>query len=906
MKKILLILLVTNSIMSFSQTLDPTFGSNGGIVLNQFSTSNSDDWVTSAALQTDGNIIVIGRTSDQIGSSGFISRVYPTGSLDTSFNNYGYRTSSNILEAVTIQSDGKILVAGGSVVTRLNTDGSLDTSFNSTGGIAIAINNYGMTIKTLSILSNGKIIAGGYVSNGTETDFALVRLNSNGTIDTLFDLDGKATLPLSDSNDILFDTKIQIDGKIVVAGRRQTTVGTTTTTDYIISRFNTIGSLDTSFGTNGIVTSTTGIQSLDFQSDGKIVTAGNIMNSISTSSISTVSSNTLYANRYNINGSIDATFSVIKTPYATSNIYQKPQIKCLASGKILLSGSYYNSSMANRQFALNQFNSNGTSDTSFSTTGTVYLGNVSVDNSLNSLSSFLIVKPDGKIITGGTNFNKYDGSNMGIEFIQTTSTGVSEYYRTLNLKQGTDIINDVIEQPNGKTVVMVSSKNGYNSSTTLLIRHNQNGTIDNSFGAFGNGIEDLIANNGYRLKKQLDEKILVSTYDTIYRYTPDGFRDTTFGNFGRVAISHPSGSTNFIDNIYASNDGKVYVLFDNWNDNYSLLSFGITRLNNDGSVDTSYGINGIATTRFDFYTASEYEYPTRLILNSDNSVVVVGPVYINSVGSTTVLTSAQNLATGMVKFNALGQIDSAFGTNGKKIIENNNYNYPYDFLTDSSSNFYLNANITGGVSATTKILSNGTIDTSFGNSGVVTDSYFFGSMIMQPNGKIVKAGSINSQFGITRYNTNGTLDTTFGTAGTLSTPIYYSSSINKLLYLSSNKLLAVGRSFNGSNTIMAMTRYTNLNLGTLDFTTKDTNFMVYPNPIEEQATFTYSLKEAAIVTIEIIDLQGKVVQSVLNVKEQGAGEYQQEILLPNAVASGNYILRFSSPEGNQSIKIIKK
>ena len=177
---------------------------------------------------------------------------------------------------------------------------------------------------------------------------------------------------------------------------------------------------------------------------------------------------------------------------------------------------------------------------------------------------------------------------------------------------------------------------------------------------------------------------------------------------------------------------------------------------------------------------------------------------------------------------------------------------------------------------------------------------------MQPDGKIVKAGSINSQFGITRYNTNGILDTTFGSAGTLSTPIYYSSSINKLLYLSSNKLLAVGKSFNGSNTIMAMTRYTNLNLGTLDFTTKDTNFMVYPNPIEEQATFAYSLKDAATVTIEIIDLQGKVVQSVLNSKEQGAGDYQPEILLPNSVASGNYILRFSSPEGNQSIKIIKK
>ena len=912
MKRILFLVLIANSFFTFAQTLDPTFGTNGGIVLNQFSTSNTDDWVTNAALQADGNIVVIGRTSDQVGAYGFISRVYPTGSLDTSFNNYGYRSFTNVLEAVTIQSDGKILVAGGSYVTRLNSDGSLDTSFNSVGYISLNINNYNMTIKTLSILSNGKIIAAGYVSNGTDTDFALVRLNSNGTIDTLFDLDGKATLPLTGSNEVLFATGIQADGKIVMAGRRQTTIGTTTT-DYIISRFNTIGSLDTSFGTNGIVTSTTGIQSLDFQSDGEIVTVGTSTTSISTSSVSSSSSSTLYAKRYNIDGSVDSSFSVVKTPYATSNIYQKPQIKCLTSGKILLSGSCYNSSMTNKQFALNQFNSNGTVDTSFSVTGTVYLGNVSVDATYTSLSSFLIVKPDGKIITGGTNYNKLDYSNMGIEFIQTTSTGATDYFRTLNLKQGTDVINGVIEQPYGKTVVMVTSKIGYNSNTTLLIRYNSNGTIDNSFGPNGNGIADIGVGGGYIIKQQLDGKILVSTNDdqAIHRFSIDGIVDTTFGdanagNIGYVPVIDGGGNSAFIDDFIPSNDGSIYVAFDNWDTNYTMLSFGVRKLNYDGSADATYGVNGISTTRFDFYTATEYEYPSRLILNSDNSVVVVGPVYINSVGTITVLTSAQNLSTGMVKFNAQGQIDTTFGINGKKVLENNNYNYPYDFLLDSNSNFYLNSNIAGGVTTTTKILSNGFIDTTYGTSGVVTDPYFFGTMIMQPGNKILKGGYVNSQFGINRYNANGTLDTTFGASGTLTTPIYYSSTINKLLYLSSNKLLAVGKSFNGSNTVMAMTRYTNLNLGTIDFTTNESNFIVYPNPIEERATFSYSLKDRTTVTIEIIDLQGKVVQTVLNSNTQQAGEYQQEIVLPNSIASGNYILRFASPEGNQSIKIIKK
>ncbi len=885
---------MTNSFLTFSQALDATFGNSGGIVLNQLSTSNSDDWATSAVLQSDGNVIIIGRTADQMYFSGFIARVYPTGSLDTSFNNYGYRTFSNVLEAVNIQSDGKILVAGGSTVTRLNTDGSVDNSFNNSGSISLSINNNSMTIKTLTVLSNGKIIVSGHFSNGTDTDFALFRLNSNGTIDTLFDLDGKAILPLSSSNEVLYTTGVQIDGKIVVAGRRQITDGTTTTTDYIISRFNTIGSLDTSFGNSGIISSSTGIQSLDFQSDGKIVVVGN--NTLSTSP------STIYAKRYNIDGSIDNTFNVQKTGYAGStSIYRKPQIKCLSSGKILFSGTYYNPILNNYQFALNQFNSNGTPDTSFSSNGTILLGTSINNSNLIALSSFLIVKPDGKILTGGINYENTN-SDYKIEFIQTSDLGTTEYIRDFNLKQGTDKITSVIEQPYGKIVVMVSSKNGYNSDTTLLIRYNQNGTIDNSFGINGNGLLDCGFPFGYVMKQQLDGKILVSnTSGTIYRYSTDGILDTTFGgeNGGFIDVLNEAGDGTFVDDFIASSDGSIYVALDYWNLDYSLLSFGVRKYLLDGTLDTNYGVNGVATTRFNFYSDTEYEYPRKLILNSDNSIIVTGPLYTTG-------NNLPPLANGMVKFNQSGLIDTTFGSNGKLINENNTYNNPIEFLSDLNSNLYLNTSTTGGY-FTTKFFPNGTVDTSYGNNGSVFEgNQFYTSVIIQPDGKLLKAGAVNSQFSIKRYNTDGALDLTFGSSGTLSTPIYYSSEIKELLYLSNNKLLAVGNSFNGSNTIMAMTRYTNLNLGTLDFSTSKKNFMVYPNPIEEQATFIYSLKDATTVTIEIINIKGEVILNVVNNKKQEAGEYLQEIFLPNSLASGTYILRFSSPEGTQSIKIIKK
>ena len=187
MKKITFYISILIPFFSFSQTLDPTFGSNGGIVLGQYSTSKSNDKLTTASLQSDGKVILLGNSD----SRGFIARVNPSGSLDNSFNNYGYRFFSNVLEAVSIQSDNKILVGGGSFVTRLNTDGTFDSTFNNLGYVSLTINGSLMTIKNLSLLSNGKILASGYVSNGSSRDFAIVKLNSDGTLDTSFDLDGK-------------------------------------------------------------------------------------------------------------------------------------------------------------------------------------------------------------------------------------------------------------------------------------------------------------------------------------------------------------------------------------------------------------------------------------------------------------------------------------------------------------------------------------------------------------------------------------------------------------------------------------------------------------------------------------------------------------------------------------------
>ena len=894
MKKLIIFFIISNSFLCLAQNLDPTFGANG-MALNQFSTSKSDDSITAAALQTDGNLIITGSYSDSINTYGFIARILPSGSLDTSFHTFGFNTHSIIYEALAVQSDGKILAGGSNIVVRYNSNGIIDTTFGSLSGISsLNLNGNKINIKTVSILNNGKILISGYVTVGTNNDFALVKLNSDGTLDNQFDSDGIATLPISSSNELLITCGIQTDGKIVLSG--------TQNTNNIICRFSTTGVLDTSFGVNGIVTSTVGIQSLDFQSDGKIITAG-------------IGSGILNAKRYFTDGSLDTTFNITMTSYLTPPDfkYNRPQIKYLNSGKILISGTYRNIANAG-VFALNQFNLNGTLDTSFSNTGTLYPGNGINDSTTRNNSNILLIKPDGKIITGGNTYNITPPTPLNLyikktELIQISTTGTVESINDINIIQSFDWIDKVIEQTSGKTVALISRKIGFTNSS-ILVRYNQNGTIDNSFGT--TGIVDLSTvgdrGEGTVLKKQLDGKILVgSNYGSILRFSIDGVLDTTFGtnSSGYVTIPPDYGNySTYIDDVVVKNNGNIYIAFDNTNSS-GLLSMGVKKLNSDGSIVSTYGINGTATTRFDFFNSTESEFPTTLILNPDDSIIVAGPLYTGGYYSAPTV-------TGLVKFNSFGLIDNSFGTNGKVIpISNNNstvYEYPYNLLTDSNLNLFLcstNSNIGGSIIK--KYFPNGTIDLSYGTNGIVTDNYNnLSKIIIQSDNKIIKGGQINSGFGMTRYNTNGTLDSTFGISGVINTNIYYNSAIRDFIILNSGKLLAAGFSFNGTNYQAALTRYTNLNLDTLEFSTNENNFMFYPNPIQEQAIISYKLKETTEITIEVIDLQGKVIQSIIKEKNQIAGEYEQQIILPSIISSGNYILRFSSPSGNKSIKIIKK
>ena len=149
------------------------------------------------------------------------------GALDTTFGTGGKVTTAVGVgdegKAIAIQSNGKILVVGNDMadfeVVRYNTDGSLDTTFDTDGKVTTDIGTSTTdSANAVAIQSDGKIVATG--SSGSSTDFAVVRYTTTGTLDTTFDTDGKQTTDIGTStSDTGSAVAIQSDSKIVVAGR---------------------------------------------------------------------------------------------------------------------------------------------------------------------------------------------------------------------------------------------------------------------------------------------------------------------------------------------------------------------------------------------------------------------------------------------------------------------------------------------------------------------------------------------------------------------------------------------------------------------------------------------------------------------------------------------------------------
>jgi uncharacterized delta-60 repeat protein len=749
-----------------------------------------------------------------------VVRYHPDGSLDTSFNGTGkvitdFGSGRSRGLALAIQPDGKIVVAGNSVVSpgyagitvvRYDPDGGLDSSFGGTGKVATPVLPGGSVAHSVALQADGRIVVAGYSNNGNNNDFALVRYHSNGSLDTSFNGTGKVTTVFGNNTDIGESVTVQSNGKIVVAG--YTSDGNSNF--FALARYNSDGSLDQSFNGTGKIVSTIGesayATSAVLQSNGKIVVAGNTYSA---------GEYKIAVARYDTGGSLDPAFNggIVTTnvgggsEYADSVALQSDG-KIMVAGRTVWSGPYniavlryegdamveVGAGIAVEQPAFTGIPDGGTKDF-----GSVLIGStasltfnikstgsddltglgLTIDGA-NATDFSVTASPAATVAPGGaTSFtvafapaslgaktatlhianndadeNPFDiiltgsGAGPGAPLAATeeatavslsaatlhgtanahgASTAVSFDYG-LTTSYGTTVPGNPTPVAGGSPTPVSAALTGLAPNTTYhyrLIATNTFGTAagnDRTFTTFGNAVpgspDTTFGNSGAvaggfsSVVLQNDGKIVAAGSGSIARFHQNGSPDLSFGGTGSV----PSGIalSSFDRSVAVHADGKIVFVGQAGGD------IAVGRLNVDGTPDTNFGGTGIVATNVTtgFYRVGMETYP-ELSNDSGTSVAVQADGTIIALG--TAVSRANDfrpVSMAVIRYNPDGSLAGGITMRGLDCGCNEHPGIPNGYAT---------------------------------------------SMALESDQKIVAAGwSVYEGMVIVRYNPDGTVNGTFG------------------------------------------------------------------------------------------------------------------------------------------------
>jgi uncharacterized delta-60 repeat protein len=440
------------------------------------------------------------------------------------------------------------------------TAGLLDTTFGTAGKTVVPFDlappaHVTDQARAFTVQADGKIVIVGSAENAAgDDDFAITRLNADGTLDKTFNKTGKQTVSFKkNATEIASAVAIQADGKIVVAGSVQ---NTGLDYDFGVTRLNTDGTLDTTFGIAGLSVAAFNLggtgnntdiaQGVAIQADGKIVVAGSARNALNR--------NVFAVDRLNSNGYFDTTFGV--------------------GGKQTLS---------------------------FTLTG---------DQAANAVA----IQADGRIVAAGVAVDGAGQDEFAVARLDTAGA-VDPSFGTLgkvlvNLPGANEEANALAIQADGKIVVVGNSTQAPGNLDFAAARLNTNGTLDTTFNKVGyqtvdfNGGVDF--GNGVALQK--DGKILIggqaavtgaNTDFGVTRLNPDGTLDATFGTKGKATVAFDLGNNNvdYASGVALQADGRIVLAGTVDNKGAANQDFAATRLTADNTTTGTGGTGGTGTTK---------------------------------------------------------------------------------------------------------------------------------------------------------------------------------------------------------------------------------------------------------------------------------------------------------------------
>ncbi|MGB3344062.1 MAG: T9SS type A sorting domain-containing protein [Aequorivita sp.] len=463
-----------------------------------------------------------------------------------------------------------------------------------------------------------------------------------------------------------------------------------------------------------------------------------------------------------------------------------------------------------------------------------------------------------------------------------------------------NVAETTVVQTDGK--ILVAGNAGTPSTYQMAVaRYNEDGSLDTSFGGEGTlrfpvgSVKSFVMD----MAQQPDGKILLGgrTWDNVsgdfavVRLNEDGSFDDNFGTNGIFRIE--TAETEASEAMALLDDGTILMV------GYKDDNFTVAKINTDGSLDTTFGMNGWVVLTFDGASS----YADDLAIQGDGKIVISGFA----------LNGQNRFQVAAARLNADGSTDNSFGTDGKVIFNVGEWNdFGEGVAIQSDGKILIGghkwiSNIEQRHDLfVARLNTDGSIDTSYGNNGAATarlvdGANYAGDMVLQADDKPILAGYTILQseinMAMVRFDTDGNLDSTFNGDGMVSFDYEGREDYcNAIALQPDNKIILAGYSYGGGGSEFEIARFLNDPLvGIQD--QQNLAFHLYPNPAREQLIIEMT-DASSTYQIEIIDMLGK---KIYNTKIQKMGQIDV-----SALATGTYLVKLNSNSQATTVRFVKQ
>lgn len=435
-----------------------------------------------------------------------------------------------------------------------------------------------------------------------------------------------------------------------------------------------------------------------------------------------------------------------------------------------------------------------------------------------------------------------------------------------------------------------------------IARFNSNGSYDNQLATTGR--RTIYISGGqvevWSLATQSDGRFIAAgstgglANAMLFRMNPNGSLDGSFAQNGVFSHQTAGNDVEYLSAVALQNDGKIVAAGTTGIGNTRDVI--VFRFKTDGTLDSTFGGDGIVVVD----AGAATDFANALAIQPDGKIVIVGG-------------SANNILA--IRLNSNGSLDASFDTDGKLTIDRGYTDNATAVALQGDGKIVMSGWLYNGRNAAVvlRLNDNGSLDNTFGQAGVVDTAILgnagFWGLALQPDGKIIGGGRAydgqRNTMLIVRLNADGSFDNTWAQNGIfLSAFNNDDENVTALSLLADGRLAACGYLRNNSTFSAETTVFiTGVNVGILNFDAPQQTILVYPNPVKQAMQLEFELQREIELSMQLVDMQGKVVQLLAAKQTYAAGEHNIQLLLSENAAAGNYLLVLQSDTGVRTVRV---